>query len=29
VYNIGVGKTMPAWLSDAKKRALRKDDEFR
>jgi hypothetical protein len=29
VYNVGVGKTMPSWLSEAKKRALRKDDEFR
>jgi len=29
VYNVTASKTLPAWLSEAKKRALRKDDEFR
>ncbi|KAF8054988.1 nol10 [Scenedesmus sp. PABB004] len=29
VYTVGSGKTMPAWLSEAKKRALRKDEDYR
>lgn len=29
MYNVTASKTLPAWLSEAKKRALRKDDEFR
>lgn len=29
VYNLSSGKTMPQWLSESKKRALLKDDEYR
>ena len=29
VYNLSSGKTMPDWLSNAKKRALAKDEEYR
>eukprot|EP00878_Enallax_costatus_P035276 GHUV01039292.1.p1 GENE.GHUV01039292.1~~GHUV01039292.1.p1 ORF type:complete len:189 (+),score=7.13 GHUV01039292.1:683-1249(+) len=29
VYTVGSGKSMPAWLSETKKRALRKDEEYR
>jgi ribosome biogenesis protein ENP2 len=29
VYNLSQGKTLPEWLSDSKKRALLKDDEYR
>ena len=29
VYNLASGKTMPQWLSDAKKRAMVKDDDYR
>lgn len=29
VYNLSVGKTMPVWLSENKKRALAKDEEYR
>ena len=28
VYNLSQGKTLPAWLSDSKRRALLKDDEY-
>jgi len=28
IYNLSSGKTLPAWLSDKKKKALRKDAEF-
>lgn len=29
VYQVGSGKAMPSWLSETKKRALRKDEEYR
>jgi ribosome biogenesis protein ENP2 len=29
VYNLSTGKTMPDWLSQSKKRALMKDEEYR
>ena len=29
VYNLSSGKTMPEWLSQSKKRALAKDEEYR
>lgn len=29
VYDLSQGKTMPTWLSESKKRALAKDDEYR
>jgi|APGre2960657505_1045072.scaffolds.fasta_scaffold537080_1 hypothetical protein len=29
VYNVASGKALPQWLSDKKKRALRKDDDYR
>lgn len=29
VYNLSMGKTMPAWLSENKKRAMAKDEEYR
>eukprot|EP00879_Flechtneria_rotunda_P018205 GHRR01019095.1.p1 GENE.GHRR01019095.1~~GHRR01019095.1.p1 ORF type:complete len:100 (+),score=27.12 GHRR01019095.1:629-928(+) len=29
VYTVSSGKSMPAWLSEAKKRALRKDEDYR
>jgi hypothetical protein len=29
VYTVSGGKNIPAWLSDKKKKALRKDDEYR
>jgi hypothetical protein len=29
VYNVSAGKSLPQWLSDKKKKSLRKDDEFR
>jgi hypothetical protein len=28
VYNVTSGKSLPQWLSETKKRALRKDDEY-
>lgn len=29
VYNVTSGKSMPQWLSEKKKRSLRKDEEYR
>jgi ribosome biogenesis protein ENP2 len=29
VYHVTSGKALPAWLSEAKKRALRRDEEYR
>ena len=29
VYNVSSGKNTPQWLSESKKRALRKDEEYR
>jgi hypothetical protein len=29
VYNVAGGKSLPEWLSDKKREALRKDEEFR
>jgi len=29
VYTVSGGKNIPAWLSDKKKKALRKDEEYR
>ena len=29
VYNVSSGKSTPQWLSESKKRALRKDEEYR
>uniref|UniRef100_A0A6B2KZ55 Uncharacterized protein n=1 Tax=Arcella intermedia TaxID=1963864 RepID=A0A6B2KZ55_9EUKA len=29
VYNLTVGKTLPEWISEAKQRSLRKNEEFR
>jgi ribosome biogenesis protein ENP2 len=29
VYTVSGGKNVPAWLSDKKKKALRKDEEYR
>lgn len=29
VYNVAGGKSLPAWLSEKKRAALRKDEEFR
>lgn len=29
VYNVSSGKSTPQWLSGSKKRALRKDEEYR
>lgn len=29
VYNVTAGKTLPQWLSEKKKKALRKDKDYR
>ncbi len=29
VYNVAGGKSLPEWLTDKKREALRKDEEFR
>lgn len=29
VYTVAGGKNVPSWLSDKKKKALRKDEEYR
>lgn len=29
VYDLGIGKTLPSWLSNKQKESLRKDFEFR
>ena len=29
VYNVAGGKSLPQWLTDKKREALRKDEEFR
>ena len=29
VYNVSSGKTLPQWLSDKKKKSLRKDEEYK
>ena len=29
IYNLSVGKTLPEWLSEKKKRALSKDEDYR
>ena len=29
IYNLSSGKTLPQWLSDRKRRALNKDDDYR
>lgn len=29
VYDVSAGKSLPQWLSDKKKKSLRKDEEFR
>jgi hypothetical protein len=29
VYNVTSGKTLPQWLSEKRKRSLRKDEEYR
>ena len=29
VYSVAGGKSIPSWVSDAKKKSLRKDEEYR
>ena len=29
MYNVSAGRTVPQWLSESKKRSLRKDEEYR
>jgi len=29
VYNVASGKSLPGWLSEAKKKSLKKDDDYR
>jgi hypothetical protein len=29
VYNIAAGRTIPRWLDDKKKKALRRDEDYR